>query len=278
MIFCKTLNKEFASKKELFDALRTNKDSIIAAKKAEIYKSCEKGSSLVARPIDPLKLGTTVKNLDVDSDYYYIAVNSSRILDYHEDMHLDGNWNKTAKEQNGKVYLVDSHEVSIKTTIAKKEHIELITASIPFSMIGKRYEGDTYVLIYKIRKDKIIDQKAREWLDSGEEIEASVRMQYVDIVFALNSDAKEDVKEKKNFDDLYPTIANKEDFDTEILYFWGIKQAKNVIESSLVLFGSNPATGNITDQPSKDIGIEDTEPSKEDTHKQFYLNLHKQKK
>lgn len=252
MIHCRELNRDFETKEELFKELRLNNDEIISIKKSQIYKSHEKGLGLTAKPLDYLKLSTQVKDISLDENYYYIAVNSSRILDNHLDMHLDGNWNKTVKEQQGKVYLVDSHVISLKTTISKKEYIEIFTATIPFSMLGKSYEGDTYVLIYKIRKDKIRDKDAKEWLDSGDAVEASVRMQYMDIVLALDSDDKEDIKFKQNFDDLFPLIANKDDFDTEITHFWGVKQAKNVMESSLVLFGSNNATGQILIDNKKD--------------------------
>ena len=277
MIHCKELNKDFETKEELFKELRLYKSDIIALKKAQIIKSCDKGISITAKPLDHLKFNAQIKELSLgDDNYYYIAVNSTRILDSHLDLHLDGIWNKTTKEQQGKNYLVADHKLELDKTIAKKEYVEIFTATIPFSMIGKSYKGDTEVLIYKVRKDKVINKVAKEWIDSGDSIEASVRMQYTDIVFALNSDDKEDVREKKIYDELLPLIANKDDFDSEIMYFWGVKQAKNVLESSLVLFGSNSSTGQITIESDKQKPSEDTsetiEPSK-DTHKEFYLNM-----
>lgn len=263
----------------MFKELRFYKNDIISFKKAQIMKSCDKGISITAKPLDYLKLSTQIKEIPLDDNYYYIAVNSTRILDNHLDLHLDGLWDKTAKDQQGKNYLVDTHILSVNATIARKEYIEIFTAFVPFSMIGKKYKGDTEVLIYKIRKDKIIDQKAKEWLDSGDAIEASVRMQYIDIVFALNSDDKEDMREKKTYDQLIKVIANKEDFDSEIQYFWGIRQAKNVLESSLVLFASNNSTGQISiennkQEPSeKDTPKIITEPSEDDTRREFLFKL-----
>jgi len=279
MIHCKQLNRDFKTKEELFKELRFYNNDIIAMKKAQIYKSCEKGLGITAKPLDYLKLGTQVKKLALDDNYYYIAVNSTLILDSYDDLHLNGLWNKTIKEQKGKNYLVADHELTIENTIVRKEYVEMFTAIVPFSLLNKPYDGETEILVYKVRKDKVIHQKAKEWLDSGDEIEASVRMRYMDIVFALNSDAKEDVKFKKNFDDLYPLIANKEDFDQDILYFWGIKQAQNVYESSLVLFGSNSTTGQLVinnkKKPSDDTSK--IEPS-EDTQIYKYLinNLKKE--
>lgn len=262
MIYCKELNENFGTKAEMFKALRENKDAIIASKKAQVFKSCEKGQSVNAKVLDPLKLDTQVKGVKVDPDFYYIAENTTRILDSHRDVHTDEVWNKTVKDQQGKNYLVADHDLSINSTIARKEDIEMFVASIPFSLLGMSYSGDTNALIYKVRKDKVIHQKAKEWLDSGADIEASVRMQYVKILFCLNSEEEEDKEFKANFQQYYKIIANKEEWEG-LEYFWAVTQAKNLHESSLVLFGSNSATGQITDnkthQPSNDT--EKNEPS-----------------
>lgn len=283
MIFCKELNKEFNTKSEMFKALIDNKDTILTSKKAQVFKSCDKGISVNAKPIDSLKFGSQIKELKIDSDYYYIAVNTTRILDNHTDLHLDGIWNKTVKEQQGKVYLVFGHDMDPTKTIVRKEHIEMFVVKIPFSLLGKSYEGETEALIYKFRKDKVVNQTAKEWLDSGDEIEASVRMRYVDISFALNSDKEENKEFKKNFEKYLPLIANKEDFE-EIDYFYPVRQAQNLFESSLVLFGSNSTTGQIINndtklnkeekhiEPLKDTQKE-IEPSKTDTQKEIYKYL-----
>lgn len=70
----------------------------------------------------------------------------------------------------------------------------------------------------------------------------------MDIIFAMNSDDKEDIKFKANYDKYIKIIANKEDFDTEITHFWVVLQQKNVLESSLVLFASNTSTGLINEK------------------------------
>ena len=79
-------------------------------------------------------------------------------------------------------------------------------------------------------------------MQEGKPIQASVKMQYVKLDLALNSDNEEDKNERKNFDNYKDQIANISDFKDEPLYFFVIKEAKNVHESSLVPFGSNHAT------------------------------------
>lgn len=253
--------KTFASKEELFKALHENKSLIIESKKAEIYKSHEKGLSIITNQNSISKISETTKSFEMDSNYYYFVVNSSYILDSHTDMHIYGNWDKTVKEQQGRVYLVFDHQLKRNEIIAMKQDIEMFTAVIPFKLIGKNYEGDTYCLIYKVNKNAIINKEAKEWLEKGYDFEASVRMQYMDIDVAFDSAYKDYAKEKENFDKYYPLIANKEDHD-EIVYFWVVKQAKNVMESSLVLFGSNGATGLI--QENKEEPDDSTLENKEE--------------
>ena len=242
MIVCKELNKSFESKELLFKDLKANKTEILEFKKAQILKSCDKDNATNFKPILLSKSLEQIKSFEVDNDYYYIAVNSTNILDSHSDLHVKGIWNKTVKEQQGKNYLVSDHKLEIDKVIAKSKDVEMFTAEVPFSTIGKEYDGTTEVLIYKVAKDKIINPLIKEWLDSGDEIQASVRMQYVNIEMALNSTDKSDVYEKKVYDEYIDKIANKSDFE-EINYFFVVKDAKNVRESSLVLFGSNGATG-----------------------------------
>ena len=197
MIVCKELGKTFETEKELFKALKENKDFIINSKKAMIHKSTEKGISIITNQEKVKKTISTIKGLEIDDNYYYFVVNSSNILDSHKDVHLSGNWEKTIKEQQGKVFLIFDHQLKRSEIIAMKEDIEMFSATIPFSSIGKSYNGDTYVLIYKVRKDKIINSDARKWLEDGYSMEASVRMQYMDIVMAMNSDEEENKKRKR---------------------------------------------------------------------------------
>lgn len=259
-------NKIFATKDDLFKALKENKSLIIESKKAEIYKSCDKGLSITTNQQSIVKMSEASKSFEMDSEYYYFAVNSSNILDSHLDMHIDNNWEKTVKEQQGKTYLVFDHQLKRSEIVAMKQDIEMFTATIPFKAIGKDYDGNSYCLIYKVKKDKIINSEAKQWIESGYDLEASVRMQYMDIEMAMNSNNKEHSKEKATYDTYYPLIANKSDFDS-IDYFWIVKQAKNVMESSLVMFGSNGATGLIQENKEPEIStLENKDEPTDVTH------------
>lgn len=265
-------DKTFETKEDLFKELRENNEIFIASKKSLIQKSCEKGISVTCKSLDLLKFTDQLKGIKIDDNFYYIAVNSTRILDSHEDLHIDGIWKKSIKEQQGKNYLVVDHDLSIKSVVVRKEHIEMFTAKIPFSLIGKPYEGDTEALIYKVAKDKIKDETVKEWLESGDSIEGSVRMQYVTVLLAMDSNNPEDATEKANYDEFYPLIANKEDFEY-IYYFYIIKEAKNVKESSLVVFGSNSSTGQVTNNNTQAAkALEDNNEPSNDTQEEVKTN------
>jgi hypothetical protein len=257
-MICKELNKEFDSKELMFAELKANKDFIIKEKKANIYKSCDKGVGIVAKS---LRLEAN-KDVFKEDNSYYIAVNTTNVLDSHGDLHIKGIWNKTVKEQQQKNYLLLDHKMEMGSVAVKKENVEMFLADIPFKSVGKSFEGTTQALIYKVSKDNVINPIAKEWLESGDDIEASVRMQYVNVELAMNSDDKRDKAELKTFNDNIGNIANKGDFE-ELTHFWVVKEAKNLGESSLVLMGSNSSTGvieavidtsktNIEDEPSKD--------------------------
>ena len=259
-MICKELNTEFATKSEMFEALKANKELIIKEKKSQIFKSCDKGSSIAVKGVKV----DSLKGVKMSDDSYYIAVNTTNVLDSHGDLHVKGIWNKSVKDQQGKNYLVTDHKMELSNVVAKKENVEMFVSDISYSSIGKGYEGSTQALIYKVNKSDIINPLAKEWLESKSDIEASVRMQYVNVELALNSNSISDKEEKAVYDSYINEIANKEDFDS-IDYFWVVKEAKNIGESSLVLAGSNAATGVLNEaasststnnkevQPSKDI-------------------------
>ena len=275
MIYCKELNKEFESKSDLFKALVENESFIIDAKKSQVYKSFEKGLQVVSdqKTIEKA-FNDSEKGIKFDSDYYYFVVNSANYLDSHNDMHVDGNWNKSVKDQNGKVYLVWHHDFSkTENIIAFPEDIEMITSKVAWSLLGKSYDGETYSLIYKVKKDKIVNENVSKWLKEGRKLQLSVRMQYIKLETAFNSDDEDYSKQTENYNKYYPLIANKDEFK-EIEYFFIVKEAKNVMESSLLPFGSNSATAEISqieNKTSADTITPETQEPSIDTQKQEEL-------
>lgn len=276
MIFCKELNKEFATKEEMFAAIVKNLDKIFEVKKKEIF-SCNKGLAVSLKSLNGLKLNDEQKAaFKMDEGYYYVVVNTTNILDSHTDLHLDGIWDDSVPEQQGKVYLCADHLVSLNTVIVKKEYIEILIVPISFAALGKDYKGNTQALVYKFPKDKVVNDAALKWLESGDEIQASVRMRYLDLEFAMDSNDPDYKKQKAAYDKYIKKVANIDDFEY-VPYFFAIKKAENVIESSLVIYGSNHVTGNLFDNEDsnkEDLNKEFETPQGGQTKSNFYNIIH----
>ena len=61
----------------------------------------------------PIKLTEAIKGLDTSEGMHHIVVNTTNVLDSHDDLHVKGIWNKTIKDQKGKLNLVVDHDLSV---------------------------------------------------------------------------------------------------------------------------------------------------------------------
>ena len=119
-------NKEFSTKEELFKELKSNLSVIEDQKKAKIYESYKKGQAINMKAIDVSKFDIEQqKALKLDDSFYYVAFNSTRILDSHDDVHIDGIWKKTIQEKQFKNYVVTDHELEVLNTVVRKEYVEI---------------------------------------------------------------------------------------------------------------------------------------------------------
>lgn len=243
MITCKQFpGKTFNSKEELFAELRINVNKIIACKTAETYKSFEKGSIniptgfLIKQSGEAEKVGPQMKD-----NCIYPVINTTKYLDSHGDVHLDGIWDTSAKQQQGKLYYVCDHEIKTNTIIAWPQDVSVMVKSVPWSWVGKDYTGNTEALIYEIDKNNIVNADAKKIIDEKRPVQNSVRMQYVKINLGMNSTAKEDIQYKAYWDKHIESIANKDVAEAQG-FFFGVEEAKIVREGSMVPLGSNDAT------------------------------------
>lgn len=229
----------FESKNDLFAELRKNADTIIALKKAESYESFKKGCAYTGFLLK--QSSTTKAGPHMKEGFIYPVINTTNYLDSHRDVHFDGIWNKSAREQNGKLFYVADHTTNIDNIIAWPEDVNVMVKSVPWSFVGKSYSGNTEALMYEIAKNKIVHDKAKRIIEEKRPVQNSVRMMYVKIHLGMNSELEEDKKYKEYYDSKISKIANFEDVE-ELGYFWGIEEAKIVTEGSMVIRGSNDAT------------------------------------
>lgn len=265
MIKCLELDRDFGTQREMFLALKENKEAII-----ELKKSAVKRSHSVAIP--EIK-STEEKQLDfLDKGYVFPVINSTNYQDSAKDVHLPGLWNKTLKESGGKYYYLEGHSMKLADIIAWKEDVEAFTETVPWKSIGKDYDGETQLLIFKIAEDKLVNGKAKEAILSKKALENSVSMIYVKMSLAINSEDKEFKEEKAVWDKYYKEVANKEELDKNG-YAWYIHEAKIAREGSLVLAGANDATPvlypKVKTEPPKDTPEEKAGSPLSDSQRAF---------
>jgi len=240
MFTCKQFpEKTFTTKAEMFAHLAENASKIIAVKQAEVHKSVDKGGFtgfLLKSHMSATKIGPRMKD-----GYIYPVINTTRYLDSHDDVHFDGLWTKSAKEQNGKVFYVTDHDLKVDSVIAWPEDVNILVKSIPWAFVGKSYEGNTEALIYEIDKSKVVHSGAKGVIDNKRPVQNSVRMMYVKIKMGMNSEMPDHAEYKKYYDEKIGLISNK-DYAEAQGYFFGVEEAKIVREGSMVLLGSNDAT------------------------------------
>ena len=241
--------KEFATKEDLFEYLKENENAIIADKKATVRPSDNWGF-----PVSTSK-NDSIKALDLDEGFVYAVINTTNFMDSHNDVHLPKIWNKSIKEQKGKIYYVADHDLKIASIIAFPQDVEMLLKEMTFKELGSDLNGTTQALIFKVPIDKIRNDKALQIIEEKIDIEHSVRMQYVKIFLAIDSEAKEDKEYKKRFDKFIGEVANKQDA-IDKGYFWGVTEAKISQEGSMVLFGSNEITPLLQ---AKEESLEDTQ-------------------
>ena len=228
-------NKTFKTKQELFKELKDNKKALIDLKKATILNS----DGLTSKTIKLEQ--NAVKGLIMDSDYSYHVINTTKYLDSHMDVHMDGIWNKSINEQQGKVYFLADHDMSIKSIIAHPKDVEMSVQDMEWKSLGREYAGNTQALIFKVKKDAIVMPEALSIIENKINIEHSIRMQYVKIDLAIYDDSEEYEEERRVWDSEINKIANRERA-LEEGYFWRVSEAKIAQEGSMVLRGSNDAT------------------------------------
>ena len=255
-IYIQELNKTFTNKEELFKALKDNEQKIISLKKATVYKSAEKGqfasgslnASEIKSDFDWMKKG-----------YFYPIVNTTNYYDSHGDVHFPALWNKTIKEQSGRIHYVLDHELKVGSVIAWPDNVGLMLKPIEWSAVGKDYPGTTEALILEVAESDIVNQDAKSVYSAKRSVQGSVRMSYVTIKLGINSDAKEYVENKAYYNSRINEIANRQDVE-DAGYFFGIEEAKLIKETSMVLFGSNDATSIVYPDAVDDTKGDDTNP------------------
>lgn len=220
--------------KDLFHWLMTNKKFVIDSKKASV-KIADAVSFYTAD--SPMK--NAYKDYNASEDVHEIKrqliINTTYWKDSHDDVHIDGLWNKTLAD-NDIHYLIKQHVMTFENII--DDSAKAYTRKIAWRELGVDFDGKTEALIFDAtitvdRNAFMFNQYRKGYVKNH-----SVGMRYFDLSLAINDgDFKEEYAEWNRH---INKIANKEAAESSG-YFFAVKQA-GIIEGSAVVKGSNPIT------------------------------------
>jgi len=244
---------KYSSKEQLFEFLRENKKELKAEK---MFSMKEADSIIYSVPLYDQK-GVAIKEdntsilLSKNSITAKIVINTTNLMDSHDDVHIPGLWKKSIKELKS-VYHIQEHQMKFDKIIT--DEVVAQTKMMKWRDLGFDYDGETEALIFDstIPKDRnpfMFEQYAKGYVK-----EHSVGMRYVQLFLCINSDSKWDVEEKENWDKYYGYIVNKEYADNNS-YFWAVTEAK-LVEGSAVVRGSNHITPTISVKASNEPSID----------------------
>lgn len=254
MIFCKELNKGFESKEDLFRELKKNLKSVIHAKKSTIKRA--DAVPMVWGNGSANKAKEEPRQIEFGSKIYPV-INTTLYLDSHDDVHLNSIWNKSVKDQQGKISLIVNHDFKVGKVISFPDEVKLMVKSMKWKDLGRDYDGETEALIFESTLTEDSNKTAFSYYKNRRPVQHSICMEYVKMHLAVDSNNKEWEEERKNWEKYLPLIVNREKA-VEMGYFWAIEEAKIHKEGSMVLQGSNDVTPSLYE-----LGAAESTPEKE---------------
>tara|TARA_R110000787_G_scaffold38935_1_gene97761 strand:+ start:1314 stop:2159 length:846 start_codon:yes stop_codon:yes gene_type:complete len=246
--------QEFETKAEKIAYMVENKSSLIKQAKTAMKKADDYGVTYIVSSVKSLDANKAETGEQEEGVLNVKAViNTTGLMDSHEDVHIKGLWKKTLSEFKRPLHLQEHKSNSFEHIISSGEDLRVSAKTLQWKTLGFDKAGSTQALVFesKVRKDRnpfMYNQYKNGWVDNH-----SVGMRYVKIDFAVND--KDYEAEKAVWDKYIDQVANKEQAES-VGYFWAVTEAK-MIEGSAVPNGSN----SITPTMSVKTFEEKTEPS-----------------
>lgn len=170
-------------------------------------------------------------------DYDFVAIVSTALfIDSHNDVHLPKMWREESFKDIS--YIID-HNFAVSSLIASPKDLLIKIGSKPWRELGYDADGETEVLMFYVKLQDYSNKSFVEAYKSGVPLQNSVRMKYNDIVLCVNNENEK--QEFANWNKYFNMVANKEKA-IEDGFFFAVKSADLVLESSSVLRGSNSMT------------------------------------
>lgn len=261
-------SKQFATKKELFDFIVTNKDTLIAQKKA-IKKDVDCSVFVPATIVYDKDIlakkseGEIIDPVNLNKLKVVVIINTTNFMDSHDDVHIPGLWNKSLIE-NKMIMHLQEHDMEFEKIISDGVDLKAYTKTFNWTELGYPFSGTTEALmfdstIWRKRNEYMLNQYANGWVRNH-----SVGMRYIKMDFAINDESYPN--EYEAWRKYYPMIANYERAD-ERGFFCYVLEAK-AIEGSAVPIGSNTCT------PTIDNGMKNEPPKGTHKHNEPVITTH----
>lgn len=248
----------FATKSELFKFLKTNKDSLIAEKKYNVKHADAVDYHVLVLKGDEAIKSEFKKSAGVESIKALVVINTTNLLDSHDDVHIQGLWKKSLSEIK-RLYLLQEHQMSFDKIITDK--VKASVKNYQWAELGfPEFKGETQALLFDSEIDCERNYFMFEQYSKGYVTEHSVGMMYVQLHLCINDEDNEYKEEKANWDKYIIDVANSQTA-VDKGYFWAVTEAK-LIEGSAVVKGSNYATPTISVNEIKEIEAENITSTK----------------
>lgn len=228
---------DFPSKLQLLNYLQKNMDRLIALKKSELKRADAVEFDIV--PILADKEGAVIKaSVPIDPNIEMMKVtsviNTTNLIDTHQDLHIPKMWNKSLKETTYHM-LLQEHKSTFEGIIADGDDVDAFVQSYSWKELGAKFDGDTEGLTFrsnvmKERNSFMFNQYAKKRVRNH-----SVGMRYGKLVMCIGN--KDFGAEFEAWEKYLPLAVNPE-LAEDKGYFWAVPEGK-VVEGSAVPRGSN---------------------------------------
>jgi len=231
--------KDFDTKEEKIEWLVKNKADLVESAKSKNKEADGYGVTYMVSSEKGLD-ANKAENSDQEENVLTVKaiINTTGLMDSHDDVHIKGIWKKTLSEFKRPKHLQEHESRKFSHIISDGDDLSVKTQSFTWRELGFDKEGSTQALVFesKVRKSRnpfMYEQYKNGWVTNH-----SVGMRYVKIEFAVNDNQYEE--EKTVWDRYIDQVANPE-LAEEKGYFWAVTEAK-MMEGSAVPNGSNSIT------------------------------------
>lgn len=242
--------KKFKDLKEQYKWLVENKAELIADKMGSVKNA----DSVNFQPhIKTVEKNTTNKEQNEDEIKVSVVINTTNIMDSHDDVHIKGIWDDSL---TGRKLHLQEHERKLDKIISETpDDLEPTTKEFTWKELNVDAEGTTQALVFnsnvkKSRNPYMFEQYKNKYVKNH-----SVGMRYVDLQLAINDN---DYKEEYEVWNKYVNEIVNKDLAEQKGYFFAVTKA-DFYEGSAVAIGSNIVTPTLETKKEETLIVEKEE-------------------